>query len=211
MDKNLNINTLLESVGMWQSYSPLPSWTRKVHVVFNLTQTNFVHCSPGIEDLTGYTPKEFMNGVSKDLINLIHPENKAAYIKFIQAIKNVDILNPNLSNVIKFRALSREQGWICLNQEIEFFKQNGNQMIVALLTQNERMSRNIYGTGVNKITDRELEVLYLLGDGLSSGEIADKLCISNHTAISHRKHLLEKFEARNTAHLIRKASRCMVF
>lgn len=211
MDKKLNINTLLENVGMWQSYSPLPSRTKKVHVVFNLTQTNFVHCSPGIEDMTGYTPREFMNGVSKDLLNLIHPENKATYFEFIQAVKSMDILNPNLSNVIKFRALSRKQGWIGLSQEIEFFKQNGNQMIVALLTRNEGMSRDLENTGVSKITDRELEVLYLLGDGLSSGEIADKLCISNHTAISHRKHLLEKFEARNTAHLIRKASRCMVF
>ena len=56
-----------------------------------------------------------------------------------------------------------------------------------------------------KISGREYEVLELIGDGYSSKEIADILFISNHTVISHRKNLIEKFKAKNTAHLIKKA------
>jgi DNA-binding NarL/FixJ family response regulator len=48
-------------------------------------------------------------------------------------------------------------------------------------------------TNHNKdLTDREVEILIHLTKGLSSKEIADKLNISVHTVVSHRKNLLEK-------------------
>lgn len=56
------------------------------------------------------------------------------------------------------------------------------------------------------ITCREKEVLKLIGEGYSSKQIADKLYISNHTAVSHRKNLIEKFKVKNTAHLVKRAS-----
>lgn len=56
------------------------------------------------------------------------------------------------------------------------------------------------------ISVREKEVLHLIGEGYSSKQIADKLYISNHTAISHRKNLIEKFGVKNTAHLVKRAS-----
>ncbi|MDJ0645855.1 MAG: LuxR C-terminal-related transcriptional regulator [Flavobacteriaceae bacterium] len=57
------------------------------------------------------------------------------------------------------------------------------------------------------ISPREREVLALVADGFSSKQIAQKLFISNHTAITHRKNLIEKFRVKNTAQLIKKASR----
>lgn len=66
------------------------------------------------------------------------------------------------------------------------------------------------GTGyIDGISPREKEVLTLIGEGYSSKQIADMLYISNHTAISHRKNLIEKFRVRNTAQLIRNASQVM--
>ena len=57
----------------------------------------------------------------------------------------------------------------------------------------------------NTISSRELEVLHLVAFEFSSKEIASQLFISTHTVLSHRKNLLEKLEAKNTAGLIRKA------
>ncbi len=57
-----------------------------------------------------------------------------------------------------------------------------------------------------RISAREKQVLQLIADGFSSKEIAERLFISNHTAISHRKNLIEKFKVKNTAHLVKKAS-----
>jgi DNA-binding CsgD family transcriptional regulator len=57
------------------------------------------------------------------------------------------------------------------------------------------------------ISKREKEVLYLIAHGYSSKMIADKLCISIHTATTHRTNLLDKFQAKNTAELVLMASR----
>jgi two-component system, NarL family, nitrate/nitrite response regulator NarL len=55
------------------------------------------------------------------------------------------------------------------------------------------------------LTTREKEVLQYVVKGLTNQEIADTLFISLQTAISHRKNILIKMEARNTAELVRLA------
>lgn len=61
----------------------------------------------------------------------------------------------------------------------------------------------------SNVSRREEEVLRLIANGFSSKQIADMLFISNHTAISHRKNLIEKFGVKNTAQLIKMASQVM--
>jgi len=53
------------------------------------------------------------------------------------------------------------------------------------------------------LTNREKEVLKLIADGFTNQEIAEKLFISPLTVDSHRKNLITKLEARNTASLIK--------
>ena len=55
------------------------------------------------------------------------------------------------------------------------------------------------------ISERERQVLQLIAYEYSSNEIAQKLYISHHTVVSHRKQLLQKMNVRNTAGLIRRA------
>lgn len=55
------------------------------------------------------------------------------------------------------------------------------------------------------VSPREREVLYLIAYENTSKEIASRLHISEHTALSHRKSLLEKLDVRNTAGLVRRA------
>ncbi|HRO46468.1 response regulator transcription factor [Agriterribacter sp.] len=56
------------------------------------------------------------------------------------------------------------------------------------------------------LTRREKEVLGLIADGMTNAAIAQKLFISIATVETHRKNLLAKLEAKNTASLIRKAA-----
>lgn len=56
------------------------------------------------------------------------------------------------------------------------------------------------------ITRRENSVLKLLAEGFTNLEIAEKLFISPLTVDSHRKNLIVKLQARNTASLIKIAS-----
>ena len=53
------------------------------------------------------------------------------------------------------------------------------------------------------LTKRESEVVEAISYGFNSKEISDQLDISVHTVVTHRKNLLRKFNARNTAHLVR--------
>jgi len=52
------------------------------------------------------------------------------------------------------------------------------------------------------LSQREQEVLECLYKGASTKEIAETLFISHHTVDSHRKNLIQKFEAKNSTHLI---------
>ena len=56
------------------------------------------------------------------------------------------------------------------------------------------------------LTRREKEVLELNAGGMTNNEIGEKLFISPSTVDTHRKNLLAKFEAKNTASLIHIAS-----
>jgi DNA-binding NarL/FixJ family response regulator len=53
------------------------------------------------------------------------------------------------------------------------------------------------------ITKRESEILKLIADGQTNQEIAAQLFISIFTVDSHRKNLLLKFNAKNTATLVK--------
>jgi len=55
------------------------------------------------------------------------------------------------------------------------------------------------------LTDREIQVLELIAQGMSSVRIAQKLEISFETVKVHRRNMLRKSEAQNTFELIRMA------
>jgi DNA-binding NarL/FixJ family response regulator len=61
------------------------------------------------------------------------------------------------------------------------------------------------GQSIEKLSDREKEVLGCIASGLTTHEIAEKLFISKNTVETHRKNLLYKLKARNTAELVNKA------
>jgi DNA-binding CsgD family transcriptional regulator len=56
------------------------------------------------------------------------------------------------------------------------------------------------------VTLKEREVLALVSMGLTTKEIAGKLNLSHHTIESHRKNLLRKYGAKNSAELIHKTT-----
>ena len=56
-----------------------------------------------------------------------------------------------------------------------------------------------------KLTARELDVLYLISEEFNNNEIAKKLYISVNTVNTHRKSILTKLNARNSAGVIRKS------
>jgi len=72
----------------------------------------------------------------------------------------------------------------------------------------EKMMDNLVGntsgaeTAVEALSDRELEVLELIGNGLGSREIADKLHLSIKTIESHREHIKTKLGLARATELV---------
>ena len=62
-------------------------------------------------------------------------------------------------------------------------------------------SRKTKAPNTEELSEREKDVLIQVVRGLSNKEIADVLCISMHTVISHRKHIAAKLNIHSTAGL----------
>jgi DNA-binding CsgD family transcriptional regulator len=59
---------------------------------------------------------------------------------------------------------------------------------------------------MKSLTKKESQVLNLVSLGYSSGQMAAALNISSNTVETHRRNLLSKFEAKNSADMVRKAA-----
>lgn len=59
----------------------------------------------------------------------------------------------------------------------------------------------------NVLSNKETEVLGLISKGLTTKEIAAKLFVSSRTIETHRANVLKKLEVKNTAELIKKATK----
>lgn len=53
-----------------------------------------------------------------------------------------------------------------------------------------------------QLSEREIQILSLISEGLTNKEIGDKIFISAHTVASHRKNLMKKFQAKNNVDLV---------
>jgi DNA-binding NarL/FixJ family response regulator len=78
----------------------------------------------------------------------------------------------------------------------------------------DRLLGKLVGAGVSatpsqspieKLSDRELEVLQLIGKGMTTSQIADKLCLSVKTIETYREHLKQKLNLQSGPELTRYA------
>jgi DNA-binding NarL/FixJ family response regulator len=60
-------------------------------------------------------------------------------------------------------------------------------------------------TPIDKLSDRELEVFRFIGQGVSTADIADKLCLSVKTIETYREHLKQKLHLASGVELVRYA------
>jgi DNA-binding NarL/FixJ family response regulator len=82
---------------------------------------------------------------------------------------------------------------------------------VASFILNTMSGRPRKATLEKELSEREMEVLVLLGEGLVKKEIADQLGISITTVADHVRHIYEKLEVQNAPSAINKAYRLGLF
>lgn len=74
--------------------------------------------------------------------------------------------------------------------------------IASAALDEKTVSINEYSCEGLKVSDREMEIIKLIAEGLSNKEVADKLFLSTHTVTTHRKNIMNKLGVNNTAGLV---------
>ena len=106
------------------------------------------------------------------------------------------ILKSSVSEELLWAVRGVARGEVCLSKQISEIAQ-----------ENQINARNdgVVADPVSLLSPREKEVLKLIADEYSSGEIAEMLYISERTVERHRANLMEKLQVHNLASLVRMA------
>ena len=88
-----------------------------------------------------------------------------------------------------------------LNGEIYVSERISNQILRQYIT-GSRMVRN---SSIGDLSDRELEVFRLIGEGHGTRQIAEELHLSIKTVESYQAHIKEKLSLRNARELMQRA------
>ncbi len=90
---------------------------------------------------------------------------------------------------------------------LEFALVHSNSQTKQTLTEHASHPKSRVPSATPQLTKREKEILLLIGEGLSTKMIGDKCHISINTVETHRRHLLEKLQVKNSMELIKEASK----
>jgi DNA-binding NarL/FixJ family response regulator len=72
-------------------------------------------------------------------------------------------------------------------------------------------SQAVKGSPLEALSDRELEVLHLIGEGHGTRQIAEELHLSVKTVESYQSHLKEKLSLKNSRELMQYAIQCAIW
>lgn len=71
-------------------------------------------------------------------------------------------------------------------------------------------ARTMRDSPIQSLSDRELEVFRLIGEGLSSAQLAERLHLTRHTIETHRQRIKEKLNLASASELIQAATRWLL-
>lgn len=186
--------------------------------VFDNGKKKFLYHNNSFAAILGYSKQEMAEGGWEFWFNRIKPEELPGIRSNLENIMQTASFSPQLpvGHIFSYHIQDSQCRWCLLQHQVSLLIKPYAILVISYvydLSNKERIEKTLSGFRFSlqrrtvEISNREKEVLLLIGEGYSSKEIADRLYISIHTAITHRKHLLEKFAVKNTAQLIKEASK----
>jgi len=149
-----------------------------------------------------------MDGISLvRIIKKFHPQIKIAILSMIEEIDKVAEAFDAGADGYLSKSTDIQELLFGITHMAE-----GNKYVTAFLSiRILEVYRNFVPNRVDRaavadhygITERELEVLAFISEGLTNGEIAERIFLSTRTVEGYRQHLMEKTKTKNTADLIR--------
>ncbi len=186
--------------------------------VFDLDLDKCKYFSSSIKNITGYNFNKYLYKGIVFLKTFIHPEDYSdlisellTYIFLTKEQKGYGIRNIHIKD-LTCRIMHKNGYYIRVSLHVMYLTSAiriQHNILMGILEELEHQKYE-YMVCNNTITNREKEVLQLIGNGDSSKIIADKLNISETTAITHRKNLIQKLNVKNTAELIKEAVKAKI-
>lgn len=149
-----------------------------------------------------------MNGM--EVSKLILEKDPAANIVILSMYDDEDYISRCLEYGVKGYVIKNESG-----TELEYairsvlsgknyFSRHAQDVIFKKYTQNVSKKKQQENNEIH-LTRREVEIIKLIAEGLTSQEMADKLFISPRTVETHRANLMKKLSVKNAIELVKKA------
>jgi DNA-binding CsgD family transcriptional regulator len=204
-------------------------------LIVDLRTRAYCYVSPAIESLTGYPASEFLKVDSDLVLPRYHPEDLARHLIALNIGFDFLLRQPPasrkgyiFSNDIRY--LTRQGRYTRLLHQSRILQQDseGNlthslftlssldhlnlqgPLTAAILDAHGALHQTVdFTTGTLRrhkpLSPRQRQILQLIGQGLSSKEIAQTLQLKLHTVHTHRRDMLTKMGCRSTGELMRLA------
>jgi len=189
--------------------------------------TDLINAQPDMK-VTGTTPEwtVALSQFQKEKPDVVILDITLKNANGVEGLKNLRVHFPDLKvlmlsmhdeSLYAMRALKAgAQGYIMKASATEKVITAIRQILSGELYQSEEMSRRAMATLVGRkketggspledLSDRELEVFTLIGEGLTTRQIAEKLHLSVKTIETHRAHIKEKLNLKNSTELVQHA------
>tara|TARA_B100000609_G_C17051346_1_gene349184 strand:+ start:20 stop:685 length:666 start_codon:yes stop_codon:yes gene_type:complete len=88
----------------------------------------------------------------------------------------------------------------------KYFLGKSEKELKQIFEENKKFSKKVV-TDLNELSLREIDVIKLIADGMTSTEIAAKLNINKRTVDTHRQHIMSKLQIKSTPELILRAAK----
>lgn len=127
-----------------------------------------------------------------------------------EAIKVIALSNHDEKSVIKEMLDAGANGYLLKNTSKKDLIDVIFKVTEGQFTMNEEVRNILFSSGpeqaaMPRLTRRELEILQLVSQGITTAAIAAQLFISIQTVESHRRNIMQKFKVNNAAAMVRMA------
>ena len=167
------------------------------------------------EEITGYPLKQGDKITFEEIRALYHPEDSS----YLSEVQKHLINNPDSSYNAFYRLKKSDGSFLWLYTSNRVFRMEPENDVFEIICVSLNFSAPIHFENnlkhftqkklqhvnksiVDKISDREREILKEFAAGNTTHEVAGKLGISHHTVNNHRKNMLRKLNLKNLASLI---------
>lgn len=155
------------------------------------------------------------NHVDLVLLDIVlHDGNGIDFCKLIKEKSNhtkVVALSNQAERSIIFKFLQNGgNGYILKNADADEIV-NGihtalnDQVALSKEVQNIMINTNVKSVDIPRLTKREKQILQAIADGETSNQIAESLFVSVITVETHRRNLMQKFQAKNMIEAVKRA------